>query len=264
MTLSNEEAKFLAIFSAAGKEVFSYQDAMEYFQSKETATNRLGRLFRKGWLQRLENGLYLIIPLEAGPERLWSENAYVLASNLISPSAIAYWSALHYWNMTEQIPQVYFIQTTKRKKSTTIQGIKFQFVHVEERYFFGILTQRLRGADISVTDREKTIIDIAHRPELGGGIIQLAEALKTAYNDVDWEKFDQYIERWGGGSVVKRLGYLIETMSIPIPGREAMLKNWRSLISKGTSQLEPGSGKKGPVITRWNLQINIPFETLHF
>ena len=264
MTLSNEEAKFLATFSAAGKGVFSYQDAVEYFQSKETATNRLGRLFRKGWLQRLENGLYLIIPLEAGPERLWSENAYVLASNLISPSAIAYWSALRYWNMTEQIPQVYFIQTPKRKKSTVIQGIKFQFVHVEERYFFGILTQRLRGADISVTDREKTIIDIAHRPELGGGIIQLAEALKTAYNDIDWEKFDQYIERWGGGSVVKRLGYLIETMSIPIPDREAKLKNWRSLISKGISQLEPGSGKKGPVVTRWNLQINIPFETLHF
>ena len=114
MTLSNEEAKFLATFSAAGKGVFSYQDAVEYFQSKETATNRLGRLFRKGWLRRLENGLYLIIPLEAGPERLWSENAYVLASNLISPSAIAYWSALRYWNMTEQIPQVYFIQTPKR------------------------------------------------------------------------------------------------------------------------------------------------------
>ncbi len=157
MTLSNEEAKFLATFSAAGKGVFSYQDAVEYFQSKETATNRLSRLSRKGWLRRLENGLYLIIPLEAGPERLWSENAYVLASNLISPSAIAYWSALRYWNMTEQIPQVYFIQTPKRKKSTVIQGIKFQFVHVEERYFFGILTQRFSGADISVTDREKLL-----------------------------------------------------------------------------------------------------------
>jgi len=83
-----------------------------------------------------------------------------------------------------------------------------------------------------VTDREKTIIDIAHRPELGGGIIQLAEALKTTHNDIDWEKVDQYIERWGGGSVVKRLGYLIETMSIPIPDREAKLKNWRSFNIK--------------------------------
>lgn len=97
-----------------------------------------------------------------------------------------------------------------------------------------------------MTDREKTIIDIAHRPELGGGIIQLAEALKTTHNDIDWEKVGEYIERWGGGSVVKRLGYLIETMSIPIPDREARAKNWRSLISKGISQLEPGSGKKGP------------------
>jgi hypothetical protein len=33
------------------------------------------------------------------------------------------------------------------------------------------------------------------------------------------------------------------------------------MISKGISQLEPGSGKSGPIVTRWQLQINVPLES---
>jgi len=261
MSLSKQETDFLTTFSASGKRIFTYQQAVEYWQSKVAATNTLGRLVRKGWLQRLERGLYMIIPLEAGPERLWSENALVLASNLISPGAVAYWSALRFWNMTEQFPRVQFIQITKRKKPLTIQGVEFQFIHVTERYFFGIVTRKIEDASITVTDREKTIIDAASRPDLSGGIVQLAQAIKSSINSIDWEKVDRYLEQWGGGVVAKRLGYLVETLPLPIPAWNSRIKYWQTMISKGISQLEPGSGRIGPVITRWQLQVNVPLET---
>ena len=258
MSLSKQETEFLTTFSASGKRVFTYSQAVDYWQSRVAATNTLGRLVRKGWLQRLERGVYMIIPLEAGPERLWAENALVLASHLISPGAIAYWSALRFWNMTEQIPRVQFVQTTKRKKNLTIQGVEFQFIHVAERYFFGVVTRNIENIPITVTDREKTIIDAASRPDLSGGIIQLAQAIGFSIDSIDWEKLDHYLVKWGGGAVVKRLGYLIETLPLPIPARDSRINFWRTLISKGISQLEPGSGRTGPVVTRWQLQINIP------
>ena len=261
MSLSKQETDFLTTFSASGKRVFTYQQATDYWQSKVAATNTLGRLVRKGWLQRLERGLYMIIPLEAGPERLWSENALILASNLISPGAVAYWSALRFWNMTEQIPRVQFIQTTKRKRSLTIQGVEFQFIYVAERYFFGISTRKIEDIPIIVTDREKTIIDAASRPDLSGGIVQLAQAMKSSINSIDWEKLEHYLEQWGGGVVAKRLGYLVETLSLPIPARDSKLNHWQTMISKGISQLEPGSGHSGPIVTRWQLQINVPLES---
>jgi predicted transcriptional regulator of viral defense system len=261
MSLSKQEAEFLTTFSASGKRVFTYQQAADYWRSKVAATNMLGRLVRKGWLQRLERGLYMIIPLEAGPERLWSENALVLASSLISPGAVAYWSALRFWNMTEQIPRVQFIQTTKRKRNLTIQGVEFQFVYVAERYYFGISTRKIEDIPITVTDREKTVIDAASRPELSGGIIQLAQAMKSSVNSIDWEKLDRYLVQWGGGVVAKRLGYLVETLSLPIPARDSTINHWQTMISKGINQLEPGSGRTGPVITRWQLQINVPLES---
>ena len=37
----------------------------------------------KGWLARIERGRYLIVPLEAGPDRVWTEDALVIASYLV-------------------------------------------------------------------------------------------------------------------------------------------------------------------------------------
>lgn len=175
MSLSQQETDFLTTFAASGKRIFTLDQAVEYFQSKNTAKNTLHRLTRKKWLQRLDRGLYLIIPLEAGPERQWSESAYIIASYLITPGAIAYWSALRFWNLTEQIPYSQFIQTTKRKQPVTIQGVQYRFVTVREQYFFGVQERNIEGLTVSVTDREKTLLDAAARSDLSGGIAHLVQ-----------------------------------------------------------------------------------------
>ncbi len=259
MSLSKQEADFLTTFSASGKRLFTYSQAVEYWQSKIAASNTLSRLVRKGWLQRVDRGVYMIIPFEAGPNRLWSENALILASYLVSPGAVAYWSALRFWNMTDQVPVVQLIQTTKRKRPLSINGIEFRFIQVAERYFFGNTTRRIEDTPIIVTDREKTLIDAASRPDLCGGIYQLAQVTKTSVETIDWEKLIRYVEQWGGGAVAKRLGYLVETLSLPIPDRSEKINRLQRLISKGISQFEPGSGLNGPVVTRWGLQVNISF-----
>lgn len=258
MSLSKQESEFLASFSAKGKTIFTFQDALEFWKTTDAATNSLGRLVKKRWLFRLENGLYMIIPLEAGPEREWSENALVISSNLVSPGAVAYWSAMRFWNMTEQLPLVQFVQTTKRKQPVSIQGINYRFITVLEKRFFGLMIRRIDDQSITVTDREKTLIDAASRPDLSGGIIQLAEAMSTASNQIDWEKLTRYLDVWEGGAVTKRLGYLLEVLSLPIPNRELIVSKWQTIISKGISSLEPGSPKVGPTITRWQLQNNVP------
>jgi len=61
--------------------------------------------------------------------------------------------------------------------------------------------------------------------------------------------------------VAKRLGYLVETLSLPIPDRISTINHWQTMISKGISQLEPGLGQSGPVVTRWQLQINVQIES---
>ncbi|MDD2695310.1 MAG: type IV toxin-antitoxin system AbiEi family antitoxin domain-containing protein [Anaerolineales bacterium] len=257
MTLSAGEYELLSRLAAKGKTIFSTSEAQELWGGSTPIKTVLHRLEKKGWLQRVERGVYLLIPLEAGPERTWSESPLVIAPYLIQPAAVAYWSALHYWQMTEQIPRITIVQSTKRKLPVEVQGMRFQFVTVKEARFFGVLERTLNGKKFYVTDREKTLVDCADRPDLGGGILQLAQALRTAQTEIEWSKLDAYLMRWEGGTVVKRLGYLVDRLQIPIPEREPRLAEWQKMISRGISPLEPGAGRSGPVVTRWGLRINV-------
>lgn len=134
-------------------------------------------------------------PLKAGPERQWTEDAYVLATYLIDPSAIAYWSALHHWNMTEQFPRVTYVQSTARKftRRKEVLGIRFRFVRVTSRKFFGLHRQHIDHRRYSVTDREKTILDCLDRLELAGGIAEVSKALRASSDSLDWKRVDEYL-----------------------------------------------------------------------
>jgi predicted transcriptional regulator of viral defense system len=255
-SLTPKESEFLSKIAEKGLSIISFEQAQALWTPPERTPDALSRLTRKGWLRRLERGVYLLIPLEAGPARAWTENGIIIAQYLVDPAAIAYWSALHYWNMTEQIPQVFFVQTTRRKQPTEIGGIKFQFVTVIEDHFFGVTTVNIAEKTTRVTDREKTLVDCAARPDLSGGILQLAQALKSSYSQINWDKLDQYLNQWGGGTVVKRLGYLVEALKLP--NQEARLNHWQSLITRGVSPLEPGAGAHGSIQTRWQVRLNVP------
>jgi predicted transcriptional regulator of viral defense system len=257
MTLSTAESELLTCLAANGKTLFAIAEAQELWEGSTPIKTVLHRLEKKGWLQRVERGVYLLIPLEAGPERTWSESPLVIAPYLIQPAAVAYWSALHYWQMTEQIPRTTFVQSTKRKRPVEIQGMRFQFITVKEERFFGVLERTLNDKKFYVTDREKTLVDCADRPDLSGGIMQLTQALEAGYAEIEWSKLDAYLKHWQGGAVVKRLGYLVDKLRIPIPEREPRLTEWQKMISQGISLIEPGAGRSGPVVTRWGLRINV-------
>ena len=257
MELGAREADLLTRLAANGHTVFSVDKAKAYWTGAGTIGNVLSRLVRKGWLFRLARGVYMLVPLEAGPERTWSESALVMAAQLIQPSAVAYWSALHYWGMTEQVPQVTFVQSTRRKRALAVLGMQFRFITVSPAHFFGVVQRSLDARKLYVTDREKTLIDAADRPDLSGGIGQLAQALQAAHSDVDWARLDDYLVRWGGGAVVKRLGYLIDSLKLPVPERATRLAHWQTMLSKGISWLEPGIDASGPVVTHWRLKVNV-------
>lgn len=258
--LDTKEAEFLATFAAESKSIFTTAQAQEFWGEPMYTSNVLGRLEKGGWLYRLERGVYVIVPLEAGPERLWSESALVLAPHLIQPSAIAYWSALHYWQLTEQLPRTVFVQSTARKHQSekTILGLAFRFISVVETKFFAVIRRTLNGQPFYVTDREKTLVDVADRPELSGGILQLAQALQVAQTTLDWEQFDVYLQRWPTTAPLKRLGYLVEMLGLTLPEREARLANWQRALSPGVVALEPGEQQAaGRIVTRWQVRVNV-------
>jgi len=257
--LGPKEAEFLSRMAAFERGIFTFTKAAAYWGNPDYSKAVLHELTKKGWIARLKRGTYLVIPLEAGPERSWSEQAVVVAQHLVHPAAVAYWSALHHWHLTEQVPRVTFVQTPTRRSRREVEalGMHFRLVTVAKARFFGLVTQDVGGRTISVTDREKTLIDAADRPELSGGIAQLAEALRQGASDIDWPRLDAHLARFAVGTIYKRLGYLVEALDIGIPNVDERLASWKSRLTKGISPLEPGGGAGGPTVTRWRIRVNV-------
>jgi predicted transcriptional regulator of viral defense system len=256
--LGPRERRLLTGLAGAGKRVFKVEDALPFWPSRQQTRKALSRLETKGWLARLERAVYLIVPLEAGQERSWSEDPYVVASQLDPAGAVAYWSALRFWGMTEQLPRTTFVQTARRRYSPRVKilGVNYQFVVVTPRKIFGVVTQSNEGFPFRVTDREKTIIDACDRPELCGGIQQLVAALRSE-PQLDWEKVDNYLCTFKSGAIYKRLGFLTERLGLRIPGVESKIRRWRLALTKGIAKLDPGGSLEGPVDTRWQLRVNV-------
>jgi predicted transcriptional regulator of viral defense system len=226
-----------------------------------SAARTLSRLERGGWLKRIERGLYMLVPLEAGPERTWTQDSLVIGTHLATPSAIAYWSALRFWNLTEQVPRTVFVQTPRRKahSSVTVEGVAYRMIHIATPRFFGLTTSNAGGQQFQVTDREKTVVDALDRPELCGGIWHISQGIAQQGTALDWNRLDSYVDRFRSGAVLKRLGYMIEKTSIQIPDGAARLKRWQSNLTEGIADLDPGEPGQGTVRRRWRIRDNVGF-----
>jgi len=230
--------------------VFTFREALEVSgYDRQYLKLILYLLERGGWIERVERGKYVILPLEAEKDR-YTLHEFVVGSILVKSSAIAYWSALHFHGLTEQMPGVVFVQTISRKKrrELVVFNTVYRIVRVVKRKFFGLEPVWVEGSKVYVTDKEKTIIDCLDKPQYCGGIIEVYKALKDGNLDV--EKLSKYLTLFGSGAVAKRLVYLAELVGLDlnIPGR---------LIKKGIVLLDPTMPRRGWVDYRLKLLINL-------
>ena len=212
-------------------------------------------LLRKKWITGIKRGLYLIIPLSAGTKSQYTEHEFVIASCLISPSYIAYWSALNYHRLTEQTPLTVFVVTPKRIKNRTVLGIRYNFVTVDSRKFFGFNSVRIGAYSTNISNIEKSLVDALDHPEYCGGIIEIAKCLWNAKEKISLEKIITYSIKMNNGTIFKRLGYLLEKLNFGID--ENIVEKIRRRISAGMTSLDPTIGPNGVYNTKWNLMVNV-------
>jgi len=256
--LGPQARRFLATLAGKDRRIFRTEEAFAFWSSRGLARKALSRLVEGGWLKRLERGLYLIVPLEAGPEGHWTEDARVVASQLVPDGAVAYWTALHHWGLTERVPRTVFVQTRRRKHRSRLMvlGVRYEIVFVVERKFFGVTRQWSGGARFAITDREKTLIDALDRPDLCGGIPVIVGAFRDL-TEIDWDRLDTYLRQFASGAVYKRLGYLVETLEVPVPDASRRLAAWKKASSQGLALLYPRGPNKGPIDSRGRVRVNV-------
>ncbi len=220
---------------------------------KEVLWVILNRLQKKKYIERIEKGKYLIIPLGAEKGK-YTLHEFVIGSLLVTPYAIAYWSALNFYGLTEQIPTTVFIQTTARKKQQEkeIFGVKYKIIRIKETKFFGTREEWIEETKVTITDKEKTVIDCLDKPQHCGGIIEVAKALKNG--KLNRKKLSEYALRMGNSGVVRRLGYLCDTFNLRVKLPKVEVRNYL--------YLDPTMPHDGTKNAKWRLIVNINEELI--
>jgi predicted transcriptional regulator of viral defense system len=213
---------------------------------RRQAYRLIARLKAEGLVDEIEKGKFLLLGLE--PERVLSSPLFI-ASHLVAPSYVSYWSALHFYGFTEQVPLTTFVATTKKKRPVTFRDFRFRFVTVKPHKFFGYRREMVGDLPVIVADEAKSIVDSLNLPRYAGGVAEVAKALRAALETVDVPTLVEYANRMEDKSLGSRLGYLLE-----IFGRSV-----EELVGSASPvKLAPSRPRIGCTDARWQVVVNVP------
>lgn len=184
-------------------------------------------LTRAGWLEILKRGVYLVrSPLLAG-----EVHPFTIATALARPAAISHWSALAHHGFTTQLPRMVQVSTPVKVVTPEMRrgkahrprgravwkagGVEVEFIYISPARFWGHQSLWVnRWQQVSITDPERTALDVIARSDLFGGMSAALEILEGALPQLHMERLVEYALRYGEGATVKRLGWALERMGV--------------------------------------------------
>ncbi|MBC7361471.1 MAG: hypothetical protein H5U06_04210 [Candidatus Aminicenantes bacterium] len=246
--------------SKAGMTVFTTKDALNLIDLDARNLNKIiYTLVAKGWIRRIEKGKYVLVPIGIDSSEPYTENHYIIASKLVNPYYIGFWSALHFYGYTEQLLNTIFIVSTKRKNNLLQSGVNYKFIKMKPRSFLGMAEIKFGKMNVNFSDKEKTLVDCLAHPKYCGGIQEIIKGLWKAKEEINFEKIIDYAQKMGNSAIFKRLGYLLECLELKDYLDIDYLKRQ---VKSGYSVLDPLMPRKGNFNSDWNLLINVPKEDL--
>jgi predicted transcriptional regulator of viral defense system len=231
-------------------DIFSLADIKTLAGDNSVNINEIiENLVHKKILFRIERGKYC---------RANFRDEKVIGCFLVPDGAVAYWSALNLHGLTEQFPNIVFIQTEYSKADKTVFGVSYQFVKIKAGKKIGINSEGVGNHKYRITDIEKTIVDCFDLPQYSGGYPELIRAFDKIKPDQD--KLIAYCNATGNISVVKRIAFLAELLGKSKISR--FLKYAEQEVNSRYVLIDPFGEEKGAFNNKWKLRLNISEEEI--
>jgi predicted transcriptional regulator of viral defense system len=250
--------------------IFTTEDAVRAGAAlglaRPTVNGLLAQLAQGPWLARLKRGVYVV----QSPLLSTEIHPFALAAALVQPCAISHWSALAFHGMTTQIPTMIQASTPRAVVTPEMRSgrayrprgravwraldLEFEFITVQPAHFFGLqhewMTQWQR---VTLTDRERTLLDVMAHPHVFGGMGASIELLEANWPAVDGDKLVSYALRYNVAATIKRLGYWLERFGAPADLVQPLAKH----PVVGYAPLDPAGPPGGETAGRWRIRLNL-------
>ena len=253
--LSAERRKLLARILSIGKGAITTDDVVQLLGwERERVREFLSSLCRAGWLKRIQQNVYVPVPLESEDPSLTGENELVLANYLFGNCYLGAWTAAGFWGLTDQIFLKTWVFATDhvRKKEQTKGEHTYLLKHIPGAYFYGLHPEWIGQDRIFYSDPHKTIVDFANFvDELGlQSLIDILQVYISSEHK-NLEVLIQYMHKAQNRTLFKRLGFLFEKFA---PEERSFIAQCQKNISKGPSMLSPKTTCE-LYLKRWHLRV---------
>ena len=262
--ISTRSSELLAYFNERGKTCFGYAEVFEALPvAKEGAVRELlSDMAKRGLLMRLKDGVYYIIPYEQNAES-YIPDWHLIAECLVGETAhyIGYYSALQIHNLITQpsLKEQIVVERQIRPSKIEIKNVPFQFIYHNEKHFFGSKKIWIDSFNkVNCSDLEKTFIDCLFKPDYAGGIVEIARAIYISKDKIKFDKLLEYAIKFDSQAVIKRLGFLLETLRI----EHEIIDELQKIKIASYVSLDTELPKEGKRISRWRIQQNLETETI--
>ena len=230
--------------------------------SASSARNLVHKAGQRGLVTRLKPGLYNLVPFELGRATEHIGSPYLIARELAgtAPSFLSHGTALELHRMVTQPNFTVYVSCTRRVRAQTVGGYDFRFVHIAAAQEFGVVKHWIdKERFVMISDMERTIIDCLQHPAFAGGVTEVARGLWMKRDVLKIERLVDYAQRLGVGSVVRRLGYLLEHYGM---AKASEIEPLRGMLTATYQRLDPLHPAEGAFLSRWRLQLNVTPEEL--
>ncbi|MEO6836858.1 MAG: hypothetical protein ABI185_00625 [Ginsengibacter sp.] len=262
--ISTQSNELLSYFNGQNKSCFDYKEAFKALPESKESTLRelLSDMTKRGLLMRLKEAVYYIIPYEQNAETFMPD-WHLIAEHLVKDAQhyIGYYSALQIHNLITQpsLKEQIVVSKQIRPSEIKIKNVSFQFIYHNKKHFFGAKKIWIDNFNkVLCSDLEKTFIDCLFKPDYAGGIVEVARAIYISKDKIKFDTLLEYVKKFNSQAVIKRLGFLLETLEIS----NGIIDELQKLKTTSYVVADTELPKTGKLISRWSIQQNLETETI--
>lgn len=254
-TLGPIETNIVARLTYEKKTIVTVNDLDQLF--KLTPENRkqiVFRLKKKKILAPIKRGVYVFSPLEAGPEGT-RVNELLIPPLFFSKKNyyVGYSTMFNYFSFTEQLFQTVYVLNTSMRMERIICGISYKFIRIPENRMYGLEIIKIKDADVNISSRERTLIDLLYFNKPVGGITSAVEIFTEIVKNkqCDIKKVIEYAASFSNITTRKRIGLILEKLG----SSDDMLRPLIKSVKK-TAVSSLNGTRKGTLNKKWRVIVN--------
>lgn len=197
---------------------------------------RVSKLVQEGWLKRVKKGIYVISDLRTRGKLSISHIAIV--NVLVNNAYVSFENSLQHHGFYDQFLNNVNSISMQQYKRTTIDGITYNFINSQEKYFYGWDSFEIDGQSVKIAKAEKALIDMIqfHRSLYSTDLV--IEKMLNYQNDLKFKTLLEYAQK-SNLTTQRIVGFILDIAKLDSSKLENNVSNKKSVsaISKSGNNI---------------------------